>query len=882
MNAPRWRRYLRFVRPDVRADVDEELSFHIDSRIEQNIARGMSPDDARREALERFGAVDVVRDTLVAHDHRKEHAKQRAEFFVELWQDLRFGARALRRSPGFAIAAALTLALGIGANAAMFSVLNAVVLQPLPYKNPQRLVNIGTGSAGEFVALGERLKSMTLGAWMTATHPVDDGHEPLRLEGASLTANMLSMLGVTPALGRGFTETDAIPSNAAVVIISNDLWQRLFSSSRDVLGKRLMVEGVSFTIIGVMPESFHFPSKSAEYWQPMAFTPSNPGQNWAVMNKHFVGRLTDRVTLEQARREVHDTWPTLRHLNPLWDPGDSYRKQTSVVPLQQAIVGTSGSTVWMLFGSVVVVLLVACVNVANLLLARATTREREMAVRAALGGGRPRLVRQLITENVLLASVGGVLGIGLAYLAVHTMIGALPADLPRIETIAVNRTVLAFTAAIAVATGFAFGIVPALRATASHGASRLAAGVGARSTAGATHLRISDALMVSEVALAVVLGVASVLLMRSFVALRATDSGLRTTQVVAARVSVPYSTFKTNPTRVAAIYDEVLARTRGLPGVRNAAFVDKLPLRESVWGMAARVQGQFEDSHHALPSIGHFQLVSPGYFETMGIPLKSGRDFTALDREQQPPVAVISESVARQFWPKGDAIGQRIGYAYDSPWLTVIGVVPDTRQDSLRDTVPTSIYAPWAQRTLMTGSEMWIVARTSGSPAEAGQAIRAIVRNIDRTIPVSDVQTMDAVVSDSVRHTRFITVLVGAFAALALVLGTIGIYGVMSYLVSQRTREMGIRLALGATRTTVISLVVGRAAMLAGVGAVIGIGVSLWATRFMRRLLIDVTATDALTLGIVAALFLLVAALASYGPALRATRVDPAEVLKGA
>jgi predicted permease len=876
-NTPRWRRYLRLVRPNIPADVDEELLFHIDMRVERNVALGMSPEEARREALMRFGELESVRGDLVDHDQRKYTAERRGEFFSDVWQDLRFGARALRRSPGFAIAAALTLALGIGANAAIFSVLNAVVLQPLPYRQPERLVNIGSGSAGEFIGLRDRLKSMELAAWTSETHPVDDGHEAMRVEGTAITVNTLALLGVRPALGRDFTSSDAILGNNSVLLISHGMWQRMFGGARDAVGKRISVEGVPCTIIGVMPESFHFPSKQSEYWQPYAFNPRNPGLTWGIGGRKFIGRLAPNVTLEQARREVADVWPTLRHLNPLWDPGESYRKETSVTALQQDIVGTSGPLLWMLFGSVVLVLLIACVNVANLLLARATARERELAVRAALGGGRPRLVRQLITENLLLAGVGGALGIALAFLAVRALIGALPADMPRVEEITVNGTVLAFTATIAVATGFAFGIVPALRATSGGIASRSMIGFGGRTTSGISHIRVSGALVTGEVALAVLLGVASLLLVRSFVALRSVSPGFETTHVVAARVSVPYSG---SLERATEMYRAILSRTAAIPGVQKAAAVDKLPFARAVWGIAVRVQGQYEDNQHSLPDLGHFQQVTPGYFATMGIPLRRGRDFTDLDRTGQEPVAIISESVARKFWPNEDAIGKRIGYPYDSPWLTVVGIVPDTKQDSLRDTLSTSIYTPWAQRTRMSAAELWIVARTSGDPAAVGRAIRGIVRDVDRTVPVSDVRTMGAVVSESVRTTRFVTLLVASFATLALVLGAVGIYGVMSYLVSQRAREMGIRLALGASRGAVIGLVVRRAALLAAIGALIGVAASLAATRSLRQLLYGISATDPVTLISVPLVFLAVAALASYAPALRATRVDPSSALR--
>jgi putative ABC transport system permease protein len=488
-------------------------------------------------------------------------------------------------------------------------------------------------------------------------------------------------------------------------------------------------------------------------------------------------------------------------------------------------------------------------------------------------------MRQLVTESILLAVCGAVLGIAVGAAALRGLVSALPPGVPRADEIALSLPVVAYTAVLAIVTGLLFGIVPAWRATAAGASARSVVGFGRRATAGHSHARISAVLVAGEVALAVLLAVSSALLVRSFAALRATAPGFEPTNLIAARITPPIAKF-VKPEQLGALYNELLDRTRALPGVRSAAAVDKLPMAQSVWGMALRIEHQYEDNKHTLPDVGHLQSVTPGYFTAMGISLLRGRAFSDADRADALPVAMVSRSVARRFWPNEDAVGKRIGYAYDSPWMTIVGVVPDTKQDSLRDTLATSIYVPWEQRSRMSGAEMWLVVRTTEDPARVTAAIRRIVRETNASVPVSDVRTMNAVVDDSMSKTRFTTLLVGAFATLALLLGAVGIYGVMSYLVGQRAREMGIRLALGAKRADVVRLVVGRAMWLAATGGIVGIVAALFAARALRQWLYGVSPSDPITLTAVSVLLLGVASLASFAPALRATRVDPAMSLR--
>ena len=878
---PGWKRYLRLRRADPAEDVDEELEFHLAMRVERNRQLGMTPEEAQREAIERFGDVRGVRATLVEHDQRHHASRERAELVADLLQDLRFGLRALRRSPAFALAAIVTLALGIGANTAIFSIVDAVVLRPLPYTEPERLVMIGAGSTGEYLALRERLRIVRdLAAWRPVTQPVELGGEAVRLRGAAITPGLLPLLGVAPAVGRGFTSADAEFGRSGVALISHGLWQRAFGGAADVLGRTVSIDGAPFTIVGVMPVTFHYPSDDVEYWQPFVVDPHNLGVMWGIGGRQMIGRLAPGATLSEARAEVRGVWPSLRHANPLWDPGPHYGEGATATPLQAQLVGSARGLLWMLFGATLLVLLIACVNVANLLLARAVMRERELAVRTALGGGRARLVRQLVTESFVLAFAGAALGVMLGWAAVRAMVAALPAGMPRAAEIGMEPRVLAFALALSFGTALLFGLIPALRVTNAARSGAGLGGAGQRATAGGSHHRLAGALVVGEVALAVTLVTASLLLLRSFDAMRAIAPGFDPSHVVAARISVPGARTAADAPRVLAFYDRVLDRMRALPGVRDAALLDQLPLAEPVWGFAARVQGQFEDFTHALPVVEHLQIVTPGYFAAMRIPVVRGRGFDERDRTGAPPVAMVSESLARRFWPNGDAIGQHVGFPYASPWIEIVGIVPDTKEDSLRDSTRSTMYVPWAQSTARLTGQSWLVARSTGERAATEGAVRSVVHDLDPAVAVSDVRSMDVVIDESVNSSRFTAQLVGAFALLALALGAVGIYGVMSYLVGERRREMGIRIALGASRGSVLRLVVRRAASLAGLGAIIGLLGAVLAARSLRQWLYGVSPLDPLTLILVPSLFLLVAALASAGPALRATKADPASALR--
>lgn len=876
---PAWRRYLRLAKPNVAADVDDEISFHVEMRVAEYVRRGMSPGEARREALERFGEVAPVRDALVDHDRHQVNREQRREFFGDLFQDIAFGLRSLRRAPSFAAAAILTLALGIGANTAIFSVVNALLLQPLPYARSEELVFIGEGSAGEFLGLKERLRSFSeIAGYGYRQFSVDNGTEVLRTPGVATTPNLFRTLGVSPAIGAGFTDANGVAGNNHVVIISHRLWQRQFGGEAGIVGKRVNVDGIPHTVLGVMGPDFHYPAMATEYWLPLILNPANVSAHWAVGGGQFIGRVKTGTSLAAAAADIRAAWPTMRLLNPMWDPGERYGVDANPLPLRETMIGAPKSLLWMLLGCVSMVLLIACVNVANLLLARATARERELAVRAAVGGGRGRLIRQLITESVLLSAMGATLGVGLALVTVRWLVSVMPPGIPRIEEISVNGAVLLVTAGVAVVTGLLFGIVPALRAT--RAASSGGATIGRRATHGARHHRLAGLLVATEVALAVLLVIGAQLLVRSFRELRSVDAGFTSSKLIAARVSPPGISYGT-PDKLSALYKSILARVGPIPGVQRVAAVDRVPIASTVWGIAPRIEGQWEDGTKMLPDVHNFQSVTEGYFAAMNIPVIEGRAIDANDGPSSSPVAMVSASMAKRFWPNTSAVGKRIGYPWPSPWITIVGVVPDVRQDSLRDTLGMSIYVPWEQRTRMSANAMWILARTTGDPGALAPIIRGIVKDIDRTVPVSDVQTMDDILDRSMQRDRFTMIMVGLFALAALLLGAVGIYGVMSYLVSQRTQEMGVRIALGASAGSVMGLVVKRSTMMAALGAVAGVVAAVWATKPLASLLYGISPTDPLTFVSVPLGFLLVAIAASYIPARRATRIDPISTLRG-
>ena len=873
---PAWRRYLRFWGPNVAEDVDDELGFHVDMLTAHYVERGATPEEARERAVARFGDRAHFRAVLRAHDDRLVRGQRRRELVGDFMQDVRIGLRGFRRSPAFTIASALTLALGIGVNTAIFSVVDAVLLRPLPYRDPERLVHTWGSTQAEVLRLGELARSFeSLGGYRAQSASLSGDGEPERVDGAAATAGLFTTLGVAPVLGRAFTPAENEQRAPAVAVISHELWSRRFGQDRAVLGRQLMVNGKPHEIIGVMPAGFGFPMRSTRLWLPLVFERSNAGQLWGWGGNRVIARLAPGVTPAQAEIEVRDIARRLRKENPVWDPGPDYGAGAQVVPLHEGTVSGVRPTLVLLLGVACCVLLIACANVANLLLVRTASRRRELAIRSALGGGRGRLVRQLLTESLLLAGAGAICGLAIAWAGLRVLTAVLPPDMPRAEEIGIDVRVLAFTAGLAVATGLAFGLIPAVRGV---GGGLLGAlGEGGRSASpGRGRTRMSSAIVIGEIAMSLVLVASAGLLIRSFLALTRVDPGFTAERVIAARVSPPERAYA-DAEKIRELYRLVLEQARGFPGTTSAAAVNPLPLRDGLNGMAIRVQGQFEDMRNALPSADHYALVTPGYVKSMGVPLIAGRDIAESDRADGPAVVLVSESLAKQFWPGKSAVGKRIGYPWPSEWMTIVGVVGDVKQDSLTSVRTMAIYRPFAQAPIPS---MNIVIRTSSDASIVGSLLRASVRALDAAIPVSDVTAMERVISVSMARPRFAAILITAFAAVALVLGAIGIYGVIAYAVAQRTREISVRMALGATPADALRMVVRRGAALTLAGLALGTLSALVATRLFSGLLYGISPHDPLSYGVGTAMLAMVAGLACYIPARRATRVDPTIALR--
>jgi len=806
---------------------------------------------------------------------------RRIEWLADLRQDARFALRSLRRAPGFAATAIVTMAVAIAANATIFSFVDALLISPLPYSRPHELVTIDAnivGSIGELLALQNRHAAFSDVAMIRPRSiTYGDDREAARLDGFSITPNLIALLGVAPEVGRAFGAEASRRGAEHVILLSHALWVDRYGGDAHIVGRYVLVDGVQSLVAGVMPPSFSFPSTTARFWTPLTIDETNTAQTWAVGNSRWIARLSPGVTPDRATATLAGILTGFRRLNPMWDPGADYGKTVTARPLQQSLVGSERPALLLLFACVGVVLLVACVNLANLMLARVTAREREFTVRSALGGGRGRLVRQLLTESVIVAFIGAALGFLLAIAGARWMLASLPPNMPRTAEIRFGGGVFAFTSILAVTTGIAFGLLPALRA------ARDSAGRGTDAAhltrTGVAHHRLASWLVGGEVALAVLLAITAGLLTRSFQHLTDLSPGFRAERVVTARVSPPAASYA-DRARTSALYSTLVERLAATPGVTSVGLVDRLPIAEPIYGMGMRVQGQFEDATHELPTASHMQAATPGYFSALGIPIIKGRSFTDADREGAAPVAIVSRALARKFWPNDDAVGKQIGYPFASPWITIVGVVPDVRLDSLRDTSAMAVYVPFAQRSRLAGSEMTVVVRTSGNEEVIGRQLRAIVVSIDRTVPVSAVRAMDDVIARSVAKPRFTTVIVGGFAVVTLLLGAVGIFGVMSYVVSQRSHEMGVRAALGATSSDIARHVLRQSATVAGSGALAGCALALVATRGLRSLLYGVSATDPITFALATLALLCVALVASLVPARRAMRADPVEALR--
>ena len=810
----------------------------------------------------------------------------------ELLTDIRYALRSLAHSPGFAVVAVLTLALGIGANSAIFSVLNGVVLRPLPYEAPDELVRVASRfptlgfdkfwiSPPEYMELRERSRTLgSFGAYRTGMSSVGGGEVPLRAVSAVATADLFETLGVQAQLGRPFNAGEDLPGGETVATLSHELWQRAFGGDPGILDRTVLVNGNDTRVTGVMPPGFDVADAGVDIWTPAQLDPANR-QNRGNHFLDVVARLAPNTTLEQAQAELAVLVEQWADANPGTHVPTPDNHPFFLAGLQEDLVGDTRPTLFLLLGAVAFVLLIACANVANLLLARAESRQKEIAVRAALGAGRGRLARQFLTEGVVLALIGGTLGLLLGYAGLRVLLATNPQGIPRAGEIGLDANVVLFTLVVSVVTGLIFGLAPAFHLTRRRFTQALRDGTG-RTTAGGARQEVRRLLVVSEVALAVVLVVGSGLMLRSFAELQRVDPGFDAQGLLSFQLFLPAATYAT-PADQTDFLDRLMERLEGVPGVTSATAMSGMPPRRDVNANDTEFEGMTQTADGPAHNTDYWQFVTADYLETMDIELRQGRTFSRSD-VGSTPVVLINERLAEVFYPGMDPIGRRLRPPGDgNPWLTIVGIVKDVKQGGLEEQTGTELYFLYPQVAEAVGfapRTMNIVLRTAGDPSILTNPAREVVRSLDPQLPVANMATMEDVLSQSVAQPRFITLLLGVFAGVALTLAAIGTYGVMAYSVAQRRQEIGIRMALGARESSVLGMVLGQGVAVAGFGLVLGILGALALTRVMSALLFNVSATDPLAFLVAPVVLAVVAVVACYIPAHRATRVDPATVLK--
>ena len=814
-----------------------------------------------------------------------------------LRHDLRFAMRGLLRRPGFTAVVVLTLALGVGANSAIFSVVNGVLLRPLPYQRPGEVATLwdrwpgnpqGELSQPEYWDLKEQNRSFSrLAVYAGGSLTLTRSGEPERLRAGFMSGDALPLLGVAPARGRAFTTDDDRPGAPRVVLLGDGLWRRRFGGDPAIVGRTVVLDDQPATVVGVMPAGFQLPTHYAgpgmEIWAPLQLDPaidrSERGWHWI----NVMGRLRPGVDIGSASLEVGALARRMRETYP-----GEYKPAFGgfAVIAADDLVGEIRPAILVLLGAVGLLLLIACANVAGLLLARAEARQREIAVRTALGAGAGRLARQLLTESLVLALLGGALGALLADWGVRALVAAAPPTLPRLDAVHTDGWVLGFTLLVSAATGFLFGLAPALQAARPDLTVALAEG--GRSGSSAARQRFRRGLVVAQIALALMLVTSAGLLIRSFVHLRGVDPGFDPTHLLTAEVELSAVRYD-SPARIRGFYAELVDRLGALPGVDSAAAVRALPMtgRLEIGDWSFVIEGRHADPPVPADRINaDWQSLTPGYFETLRIPVLQGRAIEPRDRAGATPVVVVNRTLARQAWPGENPIGRRIllgGGGVDSVWRTVVGIVGDVRHRGLTAAPRPEMYLPYDQFPAGTGTPqrtMRLVLRTAGDPAALAGPVRAALAELDPAVPLVEVQTMEQALGAWAAERRLTMLLVAAFAALALTLGAVGVYGVMAHLVVQRTREIGIRIALGAVPREILGLVLGQGAGLAVAGVALGLAGALAASHLLARLLFEIRPTDPATYAGTALTLLGVAALAALVPALRATRTDPVEALR--
>jgi putative ABC transport system permease protein len=860
--------------PEWPDDVAEELRQHLDDQYRELRAAGASHDDALRAMSDDVNAVRSRRSGL------------RPELLAA---DVRYALRTLRRNPGFAIVVLLTLALGIGANAAIFSVVDAVLLQPLPYHDADRLMVIWGDlkrpglndiptSAGEYVDYRDRSHAFEqVAAYDTVGFNLTGGGEPERVEGAVVTTTLFALLGGAAQIGRTFVAAEDQPGRDDVVVLSHSLWTRRFSANPAIVGQTIPVDGRPTQVVGVMPAAFQFPDRSIEIWKPFlldaeALSDNNRGSHGYTA----LARLKAGVSRQQAQADLNAVTAAFKAEHP-----GNYRNGFGawLRPLREEVVGDTGRPLVMLLGAVAVVLLIACANVANLLLARAASRRKEIALRTALGASRGRLVRQLMTESVLVSAIGGLIGLGLAAWGVDLLVASAPDSIPRIQEVGVDARVAGFTALVSLATGLVFGLAPALRA--SRAPLNDALKEGGRAGGGGVHGFAGRALVVSEVALSLVLLIAAGLLIHSFTRLQDVAPGFDSSRLLTLRLSLPESRYTTFH-KGQSFFDEFFAGLRRSPGVRGVAATNALPFSGLGGSRTFHVEGREEKRPEDQPE-EQLRIVTDGYFSAMGIPIVAGREFTERDSLTQPRVAVVNDALARKHWPHESPIGKRVSFSTNEPhWYEIVGVAGNIKHRALEAADRPELYVPYRQPLFAgwTVRPMYVMVRTSADPVSTAAMVRHEVARLDRDQPISDVRTMDERIGRSLSSRRFSMVLLALFAGLALTLAAVGIYGIVAYSVTERTHEIGVRVALGAQRRDVMAMVVGQGMAMTVAGTAIGVAASAALARLMSSLLFGVSTVDPVTFVAIPLLLIAVALAACYVPARRATRVDPLQTLR--
>jgi predicted permease len=869
-------------------EVDEEVAFHIEGRVEELVARGWTPTEAREEALRQFGDPARYRDECRTIARNRMTRERRGEVMGNVRQDIRFALRSFGRSPGFASVAALTLALGIGATTAVFTVAKDVLFDPLPFSDPDRLVMIWERNSGQNIER-ELASPPNYADWLLRNRTFEDlaaiGDGSLTLSGleqptvvevAYVTANTFELFGVGAQLGRALRPGDATlladeeVTGASLVVMSDGLWKSAFGADPAVLGSTIELNGTAVEVVGVMPAEFGVPRPDIDLWLPADYTAPTYGRQRRDLR--VFGRLAREATVEFARADLDRIQASIAEIHPEANTGWT----TDIVPVQEEVVGASTRRMLLLLlGAVGFVLLIACANVANLLLGRSSTREREIGVRTALGASRGRVVGQLLTESVVLGVAGGVLGTALAIGGVDLLIGLEPTDLPRLEVVGVDAATLAFAAGASLSTALLFGLVPALQASRRSVADTLR---GSIALGQGSPERARSMLVVAEIAISLVLLVGAGLLTRSLLQLRTVDPGFTAENVIVARVNLG-AEYATNASR-ANYFDEVLRRLREAPGIAAAGVTSVLPMDPAGidFDLPYLAEGQPARPEGELPQTD-YRIASEGYFEAMGMEIVRGRAFESLDRAETARVLVVNESFAGQLWPGQDPIGKTITiyYVNDVLW-EVVGVVEDTRHRGLGAPAPAQMYVPASQAEFLFGY-MHLAVRTNGAP-ETVRAVSAAGVAVDPKYPLYGVSSMASIISATTERDRFAATLLGAFALLALCLAAVGIHGVMAYQVSERTREIGLRMALGANRSTVLREVLKRAVSIAIAGVAIGALGAAATSRVVSSFLVDVSPLDPVTFGGTSGILVVVTVVAALAPAIRAASMDPSGALR--